>query len=412
LRVAYVTQWFPPEPAPLALWIAQALRDSGCDVHVVTGVPNYPTGVVHAGYDANRPSRDTVDGFRVSRMPLYPDHGTAALGRALNYLSFAASSSLHASAVLRSADVALVYGSPVTAAVAPYLHRTPYVVLAQDLWPDSVFATGYLTGGPAAGAVRSAAGAASQHLYRHAAHVAAITPGMRDALVERGIPAGQTSVVYNWVDEDMVRPSPPDPTLRADLGLTEADFVVLYAGTMGPAQDLGTLVDAISLLADRPDVHLVLVGDGTELPALRSRASEASLDRVHVLPPVPIERIPGLVAAADLNVVSLADDDLFRMTLPSKVQTLLACGAPVLGILTGDAAEVVSSSGAGLVARPGDAADVAARVREAATMGRAALQARGASGREYYDRMLSKRRNAAALTHLLRAAARLEGHRP
>lgn len=412
MRVAYVTQWFPPEPAPLALWIAKALRDAGCDVHVVTGVPNYPTGVVHPGYDPNRPSRDTVEGFRVSRMPLYPDHGTAAVGRALNYLSFAASSALHARAVLRTADVALVYGSPVTAAVAPYLNRIPYVLLAQDLWPDSVFATGYLTGGAASGVLQRAAGAASQALYRHAAHVAAITPGMRQALIERGLPAGQVSVVYNWVDEDVVRTSPADPSLRSDLGLSDDDFVLLYAGTMGPAQDLATLVDAMAYLADRPDVHLVLLGAGTEVPALRDRAAAYGLDRVHVLPSVAIDRIPGLVAAADLNVVSLADDELFRMTLPSKVQTLLACGAPVLGILTGDAAAVVADSGAGLVARPGDAADVAARIREAATMGREALLARGASGRTYYDRMLSKHKNAAALTGLLRAAARPEGHRP
>ncbi|MFN8168734.1 MAG: glycosyltransferase family 4 protein [Candidatus Nanopelagicales bacterium] len=403
LRVAFVTQWFPPEPVGLPLWIARSLAARGADVHVVTGQPNYPDGRIQEGHSAWGTGRDDRDGLRVTRSPLYPSHSTSALGRVANYLSFAGAASLAGRRVLRSADVVLVYGSPVTAAVPALASGTPYVLVAQDLWPDSVVATGYLDGDAAP--VRLAA-RMSDELYSRAAHVVAITDGMRTALVDRGMPADHVSVVHNWVDETVLSPAAPDEGLRTAIGAADDDLVVLYAGTMGPAQGLSTAIEAVRLLGDRRDVHLALVGSGTERDALARQARDAGLDRVHLLDPVDVGRIPGLVAAADLNLVSLADEPLFRMTLPSKLQGTLACGGTVLGALAGDAAALVRESGAGFVVPPGDAAALAEALQRAAGTPRAELRAGGQAGRRFYETTLSEAVNAEKLMTLLTEHAR------
>ncbi|MDM4718318.1 glycosyltransferase [Micromonospora sp. WMMA1363] len=180
-RVALVSQWFPPEPTGIPLGIARCLRGYGFDVDVLTGVPNYPTGIVHPGYRAHRRYVESQDGLRVLRSPLYPSHDRSALRRAANYLTWAASSTALGRPLLRAADVALVYGSPVTAATAAMAARirwgTPYVLMAMDLWPDSVFATGFLTGRPGRRLAQGTLGRFTDQAYRWADHVTVPSPG-------------------------------------------------------------------------------------------------------------------------------------------------------------------------------------------------------------------------------------------
>jgi glycosyltransferase involved in cell wall biosynthesis len=268
----------------------------------------------------------------------------------------------------------------------------------QDLWPDSVFATGFLTAGRASRTAKTLLTWYTQQAYLRAAHVAVISPGMRDLLIDRGVPADKVSVVYNWVDEKVMCPSEPDPKLRTRLGVTDG-FVLMYAGNHGAAQALDVAIRAMAELSDLPDVHLVLVGDGVDKPVLRSLAEELDLSSVHFLDPVAPELMPALMTAADMQLVSLADQDLFRITLPSKVQSILAC-AP------GDAARVVQDAEAGLVAPPGDPVALAHVIRQAHSMPRERLRATGRARLHYYGATQCEVINARALAGLLQGAAR------
>ena len=205
-RVALVSQYFPPEVYPQTLWVAEAIRGAGFDVHISTSVPNYPTGEVLPGYSAFRGGHESLHGFRVTRAPVYPSHDHRAMGRIANYVSFAAGSAWAGRHVLATADVTLVWATPATvglpALVAALRKGTPYVLWVQDLWPDSVFATQYLTNPVVRRAAEAGLNPLLRALYTKAAHVLAITPGMRRTLIERGVPESKTSVVYNWVDED------------------------------------------------------------------------------------------------------------------------------------------------------------------------------------------------------------------
>ncbi|MFU8851391.1 glycosyltransferase family 4 protein [Micromonospora sp. SL1-18] len=408
--MALVSQWFPPEPAPFAQGITDALHRQGFDVDVLTGVPNYPKGVVYDGYSARRRTVEARDGKRIVRTPLYPSHDRSALGRAVNYLSWSASSSLLGMSVLRDADVALVYSSPVTATAAAMAARrrwgTPYVTMVLDLWPDSVFATGFLTDGPARRLAEAVLGRFTDRTYRWADHVTVPAPGLRDMIIARGVPAEKVSVVYNWADEKVMQPTEPEPGLRTRLGLGDDDFVLMYAGNHGPAQRIDVVIEAMARLTDLPDVHLVLVGDGVEKDALTTRAARIRPGHVHFLDPVPPDRLAARMAAADLHLVSLADEPLFRITLPSKVQSILACGQPVLACAPGDAARIIRDAGAGFDAPPENAASLAEVIRLARETPRPRLRAMGRAGRRHYLAHLSEATNVRVLADLLTDAAR------
>ena len=408
--VCYVSQVYHPENVGVACWVAEELERVGWDVTVLTGVPNYPTGVVHPGYRADEASREEIGGIEVRRTPLYPSHDTNPVGRMLNYTSWALSSTYYGMGDLRRAGLAVVHSSPVTANLAPMVARVlfgvPYVTMVMDLWPDSVFQSGFLTSGPVRRIAEAMLGSFARWSYRLASHVTVLSPSMKQVLVERGVPEEKISLVYNWVDESLFAvPASPDQALRASLGLTDDDFVAMYAGAHGIAQGLGVLVEAAARIDPAERIHIVTVGDGIDGERLRTLAQDLGVtDRVHFLGRRPMATMPGLLAAADLQVVCISDTPLFRVNMPSKIPSLLAGGHPLLVVAVGDPADVVTDADAGLAASPNDPADVADALRRARDAGADMLREMGERGRDLYEREMSSAIGGARLTEILRTA--------
>ncbi|GAB2779709.1 glycosyltransferase family 4 protein [Nocardioides salsibiostraticola] len=407
-KVAFVCQWYPPEPVAVPESIAHSLHDFGLDVEVLTGVPNYPSGQVAPGYSASRRRSELMRGIPVHRTPLYASHDTSTAKRLLNYGSWAASSAFFGQPHLRKADAILVYSSPATAAfpamVSKVLWGTPYVLLVQDVWPDSIFASGFL-GGRLSSVALKIVDVFVRRAYAMADHVAVISPGMVDLLAERGVPRDKLSVVYNWLpDADSEPAGDMRSTIRADLGVPDAARLFFYAGNHGRAQGLDALIDAFADPATAP-AHLVLLGDGVTKPDLTRRAAGSS--RIHFLDPVPRIEAVRMNREADVHVVALADEPLFAVTMPSKLQSGLAAGLPVLAVAPGDSAAVVTGERAGLAARPGDAVSVTNAVADFNAMSNENLALMGERGREAYERLMKHDIGAARLVGLLgRAAAK------
>jgi glycosyltransferase involved in cell wall biosynthesis len=409
LKVAFVTQWYPPEPASPPEWIAHGLRSQGAHVEVLTGIPNYPDGIVQPGFRAWRPRRDTIDGISVQRAPLYPSHDTGALGRMLNYLSWAFSASLVGLRRIGRADVTLVYSSPATAAipamVGRWLRRTPYVLMIQDLWPDSVRSAGMLNrrlGRALSGPLNSFVALT----YRCASAIVVTSPGMVRTLVERGVPEDKVTVVYNWIPESASdQAHVPHRDLRSELGILAEDFVVMYAGNIGVAQGLECIVDAVPLVEPEARLQLVFVGDGIARPQLEQMSRDLS-DRVHFLGSAPRSAMPDLMSTADAQLVCLAADPLFEITTPSKLQAVMAAGHAVLAVAGGDAADIVRDAEAGLVASPGNPQQVADAVSRLAAAGRVGRAAMGRRGRAFYGARMTESEGSSRLFHVLQQVAR------
>jgi glycosyltransferase involved in cell wall biosynthesis len=184
----------------------------------------------------------------------------------------------------------------------------------------------------------------------------------------------------------------------------------MYAGAHGSAQGLGVLIEAAALIDPGERIHIVTLGDGIDGERLRALAVDLGVtDRVHFLGRRPMADMPGLLAAADLQLVCISNTSLFRVNMPSKIASLLAGAHPLLVVAAGDPADVVTTAGAGLAASPDDPAGVAKALREAKAAGVDMLREMGERGKELYDREMSAAIGGARLAEILHSAKR-KGH--
>jgi glycosyltransferase involved in cell wall biosynthesis len=410
MRIVFLTQWFDPEPGairglPLARWLAAR----GHEVRVLTGVPNYPGGRLHPGYRMRLWQREVMDGIPVLRVPLYPSHDASAVGRVMNYASFALSAATIGAALVGEADVAYVYHPPATvglpAMVLKGLRRLPFVYHIGDMWPESVVDSGMLGDGALRRVAERTLHVVCRTVYRQANAITVLSPGFKRLLVERGVPAHKVHVVYNWTDEAVFRPAARDEALARELGLA-GRFNVVYAGNLGAFQGLEAVIRAAARIAHESAIQLVIVGTGQREAALKRLARELGVDNVRFLGRREYWDMPKIYALADVLLVHLRDLPFFAATIPSKTQVSLACGRPVLMAVRGDAADVVRRAGAGVTCSPEDDAELADAIVKLAHTDREELEAMGARGRAAYLDMMSLAIGGASTETLLRQVRR------
>ncbi|KRE35497.1 hypothetical protein ASG73_16310 [Janibacter sp. Soil728] len=403
LRIGIVSQFYAPEPGPAQLPanLAEGLAARGHSVRVVTGFPNYPTGTVMPGYRLTRRMDEVRHGVDVRRVYLHPDHGSA-LGRITNYGSFALSAIGNGLGHLRHADVIWVNASPITLAWpiwALKAHRVPVVSHILDLWPESLYASGFASMADHRAASRLLEGWTSS-IYRASDHVAYIAPGVRDLLLSRGVPEAKLHHIPMWADEATFHPG--GVSVRTDLGISPDAVVLLYAGALGEAQGLEALVDACALVDD-PRFVCVIAGSGSSESALRSRA--AGMNQVRFIGRVSQDAMTDLLASADASFVSLRDTPLGRVSIPSKTQAALASGTPVVVAATGDVRELVDARGLGWTADPGSPQDIARAIGLLLSTSTAERASMGEHARSVYESDFSLERAIGRLETLLRSAA-------
>ncbi len=382
MRILILTQWFDPEPAIKGLLFARELAARGHKVQVLTGFPNYPDGKVYPGYRIRPWLRETLDGIDVLRVALYPSHSKSGFLRFINYVSFGLSSALIGAGLIRKPDVIYVYHPPITvgmAAVAIKLLRgTEFVYDVQDLWPDTVAASGMMSSPMALRFL----GRICDCVYKRASRIVTLSQGLKDRLVLRGIPADRINVVYNWCDETAMNNSAGAVTRFAD-----ADrFAILFAGTMGLAQGLESVLLAAQICSTTaPSAEFLFVGGGVDRSRLEGLAAEMRLDNVKFLPRQPMHAMGSILAGADVLLVHLKDDPLFQVAVPSKTQAYLAAGKPILMAARGEAAEMTTRSGGGIVCEPDNPQSLAAAVKDLTETSKNRLLEMGRSGKRFYD---------------------------
>ena len=357
MRVTFLTHYYPPEVgAPQARIgaLAAGLAAAGDEVTVHTGYPNYPDGRIQPPY-RNRPrSEELLDGVRVIRSAVYASPNAGFGGRLANHLSFSASA-LAIAPTSGPADVVVVESPPLFLAGAGIayakLKRAGLVVNVADLWPNSAIELGAIRSPTAIRAARAVERAA----YRASAAIACPTEGIASVLAGRPESAGKEVLLRPAVDLDRFDPAPPS---LAD----EGPLRVLYAGTVGMAHGLGTLLDAAQRLDDgerSTAVEVTIAGDGAEAPALRERLAGSGPANVRMVGARPREEVPALYADADVAVVLLRDRPIFEDALPTKMLEAMAAGRPLVLSAAGEAARLLEAEGAGIVVPPESPSELA-----------------------------------------------------
>ncbi|MEY8198237.1 MAG: glycosyltransferase family 4 protein [Colwellia sp.] len=343
MKILLLTQWFDPEPTFKGLLFAKALQARGHEVEVITGFPNYPGGKVYDGYRMRWFQREEVDGVQVNRVPLYPSHDGSAIKRIFNYVSFCITATIFGIFGSKKADIIYVYHPPLTVGIAGAIiglfRRTPFVYDIQDLWPDTLKATGMLTNDRALGVVASVC----NWVYKRATHVVVLSPGFRRRLIERGVPESKLSVIYNWCDEPSL-----ENNQKLESGFLPDGFNIVFAGNMGHAQALDTVLEAAEIVAkNNKEVNFVFVGSGIQEASLKQQVAEKELLNVFFVPRMPMSKVGALLRSADALLVHLKKDELFEITIPSKLQAYMAIGRPIIMAVDGDAAQLVKDAACG-----------------------------------------------------------------
>ncbi len=389
MRILILSQWFQPEPFYKGISFVESLQALGHEVEVLTGFPNYPGGKVYDGYKIRLFQREDHKGCRINRVALYPSHDQSGLKRLLNYASFAWSAALLGPWLVRRPDVIYVYHPPGTigcpAAVLRLLKRAPVVYDIQDMWPDTIASTGMMSNRR----VLAVLGAWMKWVYKRADAIVVLSPGFRKLLESRGVPPAKIDVVYNWNDDRSQEFSDEPAKLPEGVEIS-GEFVVLFAGTMGQAQALDTVLEAAKLvLVESPTVRFYFVGGGIDRDRLEARATDEGIDNVRFLPRQPMEKMSPILSRADALLVHLRDDPLFEITIPSKTQTYMAASRPIIMGVGGDAADLVTESGCGLLCKPEDPRSLADAVIQLAQMPKQDRIEMGARGRAFYRARLS-----------------------
>jgi glycosyltransferase involved in cell wall biosynthesis len=384
MKLLLITQYFWPENFTIN-GVATSLIQQGIEVEVFTGKPNYPDGRLFPGYNLTGLEHEVHEGIKILRIPIVTRGARNRFRLALNYLSFIFFGILFGPWLLRrsQASVILVYcPSPllqaIPALVISKLKRIPVVLYVQDLWPESLEATGYVK---------------SRTLIKLVSWVVKLIYQSVDLILISSKPFEQsvrafckdTPIEYlpNSVDQGLSDPTSGD---KPYLSVFDEGFSVVFAGNIGSAQAVQVIIEAAEQLEAYPSIKFVVLGSGSELEWMQREVSVKRLKNVHLLGRFPANAMPHLLSKASVLLATLADRPIFSLTVPNKIQAYMAVGKPIIACLNGEGARLVKEADAGLAVAAEDGAGLAAAILDLYYRPIGELETFGSNAKNYYHR--------------------------
>ena len=375
--------------------IAFHWAEEGHDVHVVTGIPNYPDGVFHNGYGLFKKRHEVVDGVRVTRQPIFP-RGNNKIMLMLNYFSYYLVTWIYMlfHAMYHKYDFVFVQQlSPVMMSAPGVLYKklkkVPLYTWVLDLWPESLSAASGINNK----FILDLFDLFVKSEYKHSDLILTSSKSFDQSILKYGDYKNKVVYYPQWSDGDSLNTNNTTLTnILKQKGIDEAkvfdkdSFKVMFAGAVGEAHGMECNLQAALLTKERKDIKWVIVGDGRKLPWVQQFVKDNGLeDTVHTLGRFPSETMPLFFETADVMLVSLTDSLLFNLYAPAKISSYMASGKPIISCLNGEGAEVVKTAKCGWHVPAGDAEKLAALVLHLADADKATLSSKGQNGLRFYE---------------------------
>lgn len=364
MKILVVSQYFWPEYFRINE-LCECLRNIGHEIDVITGIPNYPQGKYYPGYGIFKNKKQNYKGINVYRVPIIPRRQDGGDKRLIpNYLSYAITASIKiAFKIFHKYDAVLVYEvSPITqvypALLFRWLTKTPVCLYVLDLWPETLFSHGFCK----KSTVKKIMYSFIHSIYKRCDKIFISSKGFEKSILSSGYNSERIHYVPNW-SEDFYKPVDNHKTdLREELNLDESCFVIMYAGNIGFAQSFETVLEASKILKENKDIHFVIIGEGSLKQWAIDETIKNGQSNISFIGRKPAEEMPEYFAQANAMLVTLKKRENYSLTLPSRVQSYLACGKPLLGCAGDEVSRVINESGAGLSCEPEDAKSLAAMI--------------------------------------------------
>lgn len=386
MKLLIWSQYFWPENF-LINKLATDLQQRGIEVTVLTGKPNYPEGKIYPGYTATGVQREKLEGIDVVRIPMIPRGNGSAVGLILNYMSFVFSGYLSAPLVLRKKhfDTVFVFApSPLIQALpalfVAWLKRAPLAVWVQDIWPEALQATGYVRNRFLLRLVESAV----RYIYKHADLILIQSEAFRVS-VERLVDDRSKIHYHPNSTGDLTRALVRSARERQLAAEIDGHFSVLFTGNIGSAQSCETIVAAAERLREYPQIRFFLIGTGSRVESVACDVKIRKLGNVIMTGQLPTNEMHSVLSAASVLLVSLKDDIALARTIPSKLQTYMSAGKPILAAVSGEAARIVIDADAGFSCPAEDPEALAAAVLRLYALTADERSRLGTNARRYFE---------------------------
>jgi colanic acid biosynthesis glycosyl transferase WcaI len=372
-----------------SLPLAKKLQSKGYEVEILTGYPNQPTGKLFPGYSMKFFFYEYIDGIKISRVPLYINHGKSKFKRLMNYLSFAISASFIGIWIIKKPKIIYAYHGPATIAIPAIflklIYRSKIFYDINDYWPDTLEATGMIK----SKFILKFVGAFCKISYKFFEKINAVTIGFKKKLLEAGVSESKITLVYNW---SLPMGSKHSSEFDKYINFFNNNFTIIYAGNIGLAQSLGVLIEAALKLKEKNinGIKILLLGDGAQKEYLFNEVVKHDLgDYISFGGHIPAKNVGEFLLAGDILMLHLKNDPLFEITLPSKLGSYFSLGKPVLCGVPGESSEIVKKINAGLCFTPDDSEDLCCKIILAKGLGKSELGRLGLNGQEFYDNNIS-----------------------
>ncbi|MBN9295365.1 MAG: glycosyltransferase family 4 protein [Filimonas sp.] len=401
-RVLIFTNHFYPETFKIND-VAFHLNNEGLDITVITGIPNYPKGKFFPGYGFFNRRKEEINGVRVIRLPLIPRGRGSGVRLVINYISFAISIVLYSLSLFfrrkEKYDIILVHHtSPVFVGIggviAKKMQGAKLLFWDLDLWPESIIAASNIKNRLVINSINKLV----RWIYKNSDTIFIGSRSFSKPITEKGV--NKKKIIYfpNWAEDIF--------TKEAFVKLDNSDFAnsfnIMFAGNIGEAQDFDSIIECAKL-TQKYNIKWLIVGNGRKLHWVKEQIERFTLKNIILMGHYPIDNMPGIFKYANVMLVSLKDREIFKLTVPAKIQAYMASKKPIIAMLNGEGAQIIKEANCGKVCNAEDFLEMSKKILELYSLSNEELIQLGLNGFDYYKKHFEKEKVLNNLLEVIQA---------